>query len=206
MLTRADSNPCGGIPRPARLRARLRHTGRVPAIELPTLSDGHLTLRPPRPGDADAVTAACQDAAIRRWVGVPSPYRREHAVQWLAAAPVRARAGEAVSLLALDAQERVAGSFSLLEIDRSRGYGEIGYWVAPLARGRGLATRAVALLDGWARETLRLRTVEILVHRDNGPSRRVAERCGFTDTGELRRAPRGEDPDEPAYVVYAREA
>jgi len=60
------------------------HTGGVPAIEPPVLRDGDLTLRPPRPDDADAVTAACQDAAIQRWVGVPSPYRREHAESWLA--------------------------------------------------------------------------------------------------------------------------
>ena len=62
----------------------VRDTGRVPAIEPPTLRDGDLTLRPPRPEDAEAVTAACQDAAIHRWVRVPSPYRREQAEAWLA--------------------------------------------------------------------------------------------------------------------------
>ena len=63
----------------------------VPAIEPPTLRDGDLTLRPPLPGDAEAVTAACQDAAIHRWVRVPSPYRREHAESWLARCEAQAR-------------------------------------------------------------------------------------------------------------------
>ena len=171
----------------------------MPRIDPLTLRDGDLVLRPGGPADADAVTAACQDAEIQRWINVPSPYRREHAVEWLSAP----RVDHELSLLAF-AHGRLAGSFSLLEIDRERGHGEIGYWLAPHARGRGIATSAVGLLDGWARPELGLATIEILAHRDNAPSRRVAERCGFTDTGELRRAPRREDPDEPAYVVYVR--
>ena len=47
--------------------------------------------------------------------------------------------------------------------------------------------------------------IEILPHVDNAPSRRVSERCGCTDTGEVRRAPRGED-DEAVHAVYAWEA
>ena len=177
----------------------------MPAIELPTLRDGDLTLRPPRPGDAEAVTAACQDSAIQRWTLVPSPYRREHAEAWLAAAPGRARAGEVVTLLAVEGDGRLAGSFSLMEIDHVRGSAEIGYWLAPWARGRGIATRAVGLLHGWAVEALGMRRLEILPHAANAPSRRVAERCGYTDTGECRSLPR--DPDRHAvFAVYAWEA
>jgi RimJ/RimL family protein N-acetyltransferase len=177
----------------------------VRGIEPPTLRDGDLTLRPPLPGDAEAVTAACQDPAIQRWTLVPSPYRREHAEEWLARAPAGARAGEAVSLLAFEGDGRLAGSFSLVELDLARGYAEIGYWVAPWARGRGVATRAVGMLHTWATETLGLRRLEILPHAGNAPSRRVAERCGYADTGEVRALPR--DPDqEPAYAVYAWEA
>ena len=122
-----------------------------------------------------------------------------------AAAPERARAGEAVSLLAVDGDGRLAGSFSLMELDQDRGYAEIGYWVAPWARGRGVATRAVRLLHGWAVEQLGMRRLEILPHADNAPSRRVAERCGYTDTGTLRALARGEDR-APVYAVYAWEA
>jgi len=169
------------------------------------LRDGDLTLRPPVLDDAEAVTAACQDAEIQRWTLVPSPYRREHAEAWLASAPRRARAGDAVSLLAFEGGDRLAGSFSLMELDLARGYGEIGYWVAPWARGRGVATRSVRLLHEWAVGELGLRRIEILPDAANAPSRRVAERCGYTPTGELRTLPR--DPDrKPSYAVYAWEA
>ncbi len=177
----------------------------MPAIQPPVLRDGDLTLRPPRPDDADAVTAACQDAAIARWVRVPSPYQREHADAWLAGCAARAESGEAVTLLAEDGEGRLAGSFTVLELDRAPGYGEIGYWVAPGLRGRGIATRSVVLLRDWAAEALRLRTIEILAHRDNGPSRSVAVRSGFRDTGELRTLPReeiGSPPPPPEMIVH----
>ena len=183
-----------------------RDTVGVPAIEPPTLTGGGITLRPPRPADADAVTAACQDPEIQRWVGVPSPYRREHAEVWLDGAPARARSGEAVNLLIDLDDGALAGSISMMELDTERGYGEIGYWVASGLRGRGIAVRAAILLRDWAVTELRLRTIEILVHGDNAPSRRVAERCGFTETGELRTAPRKPDPGEPRFVVYIWEA
>ena len=203
--TREDSNPaCRGHAASPDGPAACATLGRVPAIDRPILRDGDLTLRPPRPEDADAVTAACQDPEIARWTLVPSPYRREHAEQWLADSPVRARAGETASYLGFDAEGRLVGSISLMELDLDRGYGEVGYWIAAPARRRGFATRAVVLMREFGRTTLGLSTIELLAHRDNAPSRRVAERAGFTDTGELRHLPRGpREPGAPANMVYA---
>jgi RimJ/RimL family protein N-acetyltransferase len=186
-------------------RGRNKRAWHLCCVEVPTLRDAELILRAPAPGDAEAVTAACQDPEIQRWTFVPSPYRREHAEAWIAAAPQRARDGVAVTLLAFGGEGRLAGSFSLMELDLERGYGEIGYWVAPWARGRGVATRSVRLVHEWAVGTLGLRRLEILPHAENAPSRRVAERCGYADTGEVRKAPRG-GKSEPVYVVYAWEA
>ena len=194
MLTRRGGG--NGIP------AAVRDTApEVPPIAPPILTDGSLTLRPPRAEDVDAVTAACQDPEIQRWTFVPRPYHREHAVEWIRLAPAAAREGHMVTVLAFE-DGRLAGSFSVLEIDHQRGYGEIGYWVAPDARGRGVATRATRLLHDWAAGTLGLTHLEILPHEDNAPSRRVAERAGYADTGERRAAPRGDSPD-PHYAVYA---
>lgn len=106
--------------------ARVRHTQ---GMDLPTLRDGDLVLRPKRAEDADAITAACQDPEIPRWTLVPS-------------------------------------------------------------------------LAGWAREELGLNRIEILPHRDNAPSRRVAEKAGLRDTGELKPCPRAAS-DDPVYAVFA---
>ena len=58
------------------------------------------------------------------------------------------------------------------------------------ARGRGVATRAVRLVCGWAASELGLTTLELVIHEDNAPSHAVARAAGFTRTGERRRAAR----------------
>jgi RimJ/RimL family protein N-acetyltransferase len=171
-------------------------------MDLPTLRDDDLVLRPKVPDDVDALVEACQDPEIPRWTMVPSPYGRADAKAFIASSANEAAAGTAVNLLAVDAADgRLLGSFSVMEMGREPGYGEIGYWVTAEARGRGVATRAVRRLVRWAREELGLTRLEILTHKDNLASRRVAEKAGFHDTGRLASAPRGEG-EEPVYAVY----
>jgi RimJ/RimL family protein N-acetyltransferase len=171
-------------------------------MQLPTLRDGDLVLRPKRPADVEAITAACQDPEIPRWTFVPSPYTRADAEAFLASSAEEEAAGKSANFLAVDADDRLLGSFSVMELDREPGFGEIGYWVAAEARGRGIATRGVRLLADWCRDELGLTRIEVLPHKDNLPSRRVAEKAGFTDTGELVGSPRG-GVEKPIYAVYA---
>ena len=65
---------------------------------------------------------------------------------------------------------------------------EIGYWVAPRERGRGIASRALALLSRWALEEVRLRAPRPAGGGGEPGSIRVAERCGFVREGRLRAA------------------
>ena len=166
---------------------------------MPILTDGVITLRPPREEDIDAIYEACQDPEIQIWTNVPSPYHREHAVDYVERV---AQEPNTAAFLAFDGDELV-GSFGVMEIDRERAYAEIGYWVAAPARGRGVATRCVTILRDWAAEELGARLVELLIHEDNLPSKRVAERTGFLVTGERRAAPRAAEPGPPNHDVYA---
>ena len=182
--------------------AGVRHTWRMAAITPPTLSDGIITVRPLREADIPAIVAACQDPEIPRWTRVPSPYTREDAERFLAIAATEARAGDAVGLAVADAGDNTfLGTIGLMELD-GEGYGEIGFWAAREARGRGATTRAVVLVRDWAREELGLTTIEIFSHRDNRPSQRVAERAGFTDVGEVRRIARMPPGRQDGYMTY----
>jgi RimJ/RimL family protein N-acetyltransferase len=167
------------------------------------LTDGVITLRPPEPGDADAIFQACQDPEIQRWTGVPSPYLREHATGYLERAAAEREAGKALAFLAVDDSGMLVGNFSVMELDRSPGYGEIGYWVAKEARGKGVASRAVLLLRDYAAAELGLELIELIIHEGNELSQRVAERTGFLDIGEKRLAPRQEGATERDHMVYA---
>ena len=152
----------------------------------PTLSDGDIGIRPLRDSDVPAIVAACQDPEIPRWTRVPSPYTREDARRFLAIAGAEAAAGEGVACAVTGPDDRLIGTVAVFGLDGERG--EIGYWIAAEARGRGAASRAVVLLRDWAHAELGLTEITILPHRDNLPSRRVAERAGFSDTGEIVRA------------------
>jgi RimJ/RimL family protein N-acetyltransferase len=167
----------------------------------PPLSDGVITLRAMTAADADAVTAACQDPEIPRWTRVPVPYRRADALAWVAGSELELDAGVSIGWLAFDAEDRLLASISVMQIDRERGTGEIGYWVVREARGRGVATRAVRLVSEWAAGELGLTTLEIVAHEDNAPSHAVARAAGFTETGERRVAPR-EGLPEGRYRVH----
>jgi len=55
----------------------------------------------------------------------------------------------------------------------------LSYAVQPWARGRGVASEAVRLMCDFVRERQMGSRVAIRVERENAPSVRVAEKCGF---------------------------
>jgi RimJ/RimL family protein N-acetyltransferase len=174
----------------------------MPPIVAPRLSDGEIGVRPLAPEDVPDIVSACADPEIPRWTRVPSPYTREDARRFVAIAASEAAAGEGVALAVTGEDGRLIGTVGLMDVNRARGHGEIGYWTAAPARGRGAASRAVTLLRDWAHAELGLSEIEILPHRDNRPSQRVAERAGFSDTGEIRSVPRMPPGKRGGYKVY----
>ena len=163
-------------------------------LEPPRLTDGVIGLRALEERDTPAVVAACRDPEIPRWTRVPSPYTAEDARAYLAIARADAAVGAGLALAITDRADAFIGTIGLMDVDRGRGRGEIGYWVAAPARGRGVTVRAILLLRDWAVRELGLTTLDILPHADNVPSQVVAERAGFAWTGELetiRRMPPG---------------
>ena len=81
----------------------------------------------------------------------------------------------------------------------------IGYWLAHDEQGRGTMTHAVRALVDHAFGTWKLNRVTIEAAVDNGRSRAVPERLGFTHEGTLRAAGRVGDRtmDHAVYAVLA---
>jgi RimJ/RimL family protein N-acetyltransferase len=73
-------------------------------------------------------------------------------------------------------------------IDHETATAELGYVVAPAARGRGIGSEALRLLTEWALGELGMRRLELLISVDNPASKKVAERCGYFREGVLRSA------------------
>ncbi|MEZ5374630.1 MAG: GNAT family N-acetyltransferase [Microthrixaceae bacterium] len=145
-------------------------------------------LRPWRASDADALLTACQDPEIPRWTTVPSPYGRADAKSFLAGAAEWWSTQEEAAFCISDEQHRVFGSITWFAAQ-----GELGYWLAAPARGRGLLTAAAeSLLDWAARQGARSIGIAVLV--GNLPSIKVARRLGAHHTG-VRLAPCGPHGD-----------
>lgn len=146
----------------------------------PPLKDGELLLRPSRDADAPTIRAIYSEFDIRRWMGWDDQLPDEAEAQ--ANIDRAARAWEegtwAVFRIADAATDEVIGGVNL----RLGHYdiAEISYLLRASARGRGLATRAVQLVARWAFDDLGIERIELRVHPENAPSRRLAERAGFT--------------------------
>jgi RimJ/RimL family protein N-acetyltransferase len=158
-------------------------------IEFPVegLSDGVVRLRLMAEADLPAIIAASQDPEIPRWTRVPEPYGESEARSWFEQEAEQRARGEQLGLLMVDpGNGRLLGSIGIVRIEQQEGRCELGYWTARDSRGRGLATRAVRLLSGWALENLSVDRIEIHAEPENAASRRVAERAGFSFEGVLR--------------------
>ncbi len=158
-------------------------------IELPIegLTDGVVRMRPSSDADLEAITAACQDPAISRYTRVPAPYEPRHAREWMNASAAGMAAGTDLGLLVVDAHSgELLGAVGLHAVDPLSGRCSSGYWVAPEARGRGTAARALRLLCGFAFGEMGVRRVELWIEPDNAPSRAVADAVGFVCEGRLR--------------------
>ncbi|MBV8928049.1 MAG: GNAT family N-acetyltransferase [Mycobacteriaceae bacterium] len=144
-------------------------------------------LRPWRDDDIDALWEALQDPEIRFWNGSGSG-SYDDAVDF-----IRSRqdwsSGDHASWAVADPTTRaLTGSVSLYAIDRVNAAAEIGYWTVAAARGRGVATAAVAAACDWAFVALELERIALRHAAANVGSARVAERAGFSFEGRSRRS------------------
>ncbi|HWS58309.1 MAG TPA: GNAT family protein [Actinotalea sp.] len=171
------------------------------------LHDDAVLLEAPTAHDVADIVLACQDPEVSAWVTVPRPYRRADAEAFVehVVGPGWASGRECVWAIRA-AGARPPGTMSAREAPGTGGAGpgrllgmiglhgivdgsaELGYWVAPWARGRGLAGRAVALVldHAFGLRGLDLQRVSWHAYVGNWPSRRVAWRAGFRTEGTIR--------------------
>jgi RimJ/RimL family protein N-acetyltransferase len=156
----------------------------------PVIEAGPLTLRPFGEDDIGWVCQVSQDPAIQANLAeVFDPYRMEHAAYFVRQ---MARAAwddgrRAEFLIADTAAGTRLGRVGLGLRPYDPGAAEIGYWMDPQARGRGVATAAARAVCRWAFTTLDLALIEWHCEVGNVASRRVAEKAGFLIEGTLRR-------------------
>lgn len=155
----------------------------------PTMTDGVVALRPHHPDDVDEILVQGSDPVMQQWTTVPVPYERQHAIGFATEVMpqgwLEPGGSKGFAIEALDAgRPRFAGSVDFRP-DLAGG-AEVGFGLAPWARGRGVMTRALRLGLTWAFDALDLEVVQWRANVGNWASRRVAWACGFRFEGTVR--------------------
>jgi len=168
------------------------------------LTDGVVSLGPPRDEDAPAVAAAVQASLDTLEVWMPwatRDYSAASARQWMTEARAAGRHGFVVRA----PDGTVVGTCGLQRLDAANGCVELGYWIGQDHTGHGYATRSARLAIGHAFGDLGMHRVEVCVAVSNVRSQRVAERLGAGLEGRLvdRILTRGEWHDAFLYAVIA---
>ncbi|MFN8131030.1 MAG: GNAT family N-acetyltransferase [Solirubrobacteraceae bacterium] len=141
-------------------------------------------LRPWRDGDTALLAAAAADPYIADVWALPAPGDRAGARAWIEAQRRRTAEGPGPSLAITAGDDIAAGNAGVTR--REDGRASIYYWLAPDARGRGLAREAALLLGRWALEQPEIARLEAYVEPQNAASKALLEHLGFRREGLLR--------------------
>ena len=145
------------------------------------LRDQDLLLRPPTEADVPAVTAACQDEELARFLPrFPSLYRDQDARDWIAS---RNTGDLGTDFLIVDAAEGDLLGCDPRPASTRSGRSATGSQGGSRARGRDSGDETSSR---WALTEGGVERLELTTAPDNVASQRVAEKAGFTREGVLR--------------------
>jgi [ribosomal protein S5]-alanine N-acetyltransferase len=151
------------------------------------ITDGVIRLRGWQPGDAVWYAATVSgDELIQRFTS-ESPTVTVAEVEDAIAANATRHDTAGFAICDALTGERLGN----IALHHQHGAGDVSYWLAAPARGRGAATRALRLLSRWSIDHLGLTELRLWTHAENAASRRVAERAGYE---------RDPDHDQPREV------
>jgi RimJ/RimL family protein N-acetyltransferase len=157
--------------------ARPEHPIVDDAIALTPLAREHL----------GSLEALGNDPHVQRFTRVPEPFGSDEAEWWLGLYDEGWDDGARAGFAILDRPSRAfLGLIAFVALRIEVLEAEVGYIVAPEARGRGVAVRALDLLTRWGFEDLGLARIELRAEVENPASLKVAERCGYVREGVLR--------------------
>jgi RimJ/RimL family protein N-acetyltransferase len=157
----------------------------TPQLPFDGLRVEELLVRTPTLADVPAILPAFSDPAFAIPAGFPVLDERALR-EFMELLPGLAATGLQIpGLIEDESTGEILGGASLHHWDPFRRRIEVGYWLFPGARGRGVATRVTRALAAHAFSQGALR-VEAVVRVGNAESERVLERAGFTREAVLR--------------------
>lgn len=162
-------------------------------------------LRAFRDDDAETLAAGYNDPLCRRFLPqLPEPFTLKNAEHFInERIPAVFAEGGAVYAIADPATDEMLGGAGFDNVQPARGQAEVGYWVVPARRRRGVATAALRAISAHALSH-GLRRLELLTHWENAVSQRVALAAGFQREGVRREVLPNRDGGRDDLVAFAR--
>ena len=158
-----------------------------------------LLIRPPVLDDLAAIAPAFLDPDVGGEAGLPPLTEPELRAFMQNELQTMQASGFLLPFVILEGSGTIVGGITLHHYDEQRSRVEVGYWLFPAGRGRGIASRAVRTLAGHVHDNGVLR-LEAVVRPENERSIRVLERLGFTREGRLRSLLRYRDGRADAFI------
>ena len=168
---------------------------RVPAARRGGAELPALLLSAPTGADVERIAGICQDPDIQEWTTVPRGYTRADAEDFVAGAVIKGwRSGAELTWAVREERPGGAVLVGMTGLSgRGGGVWEIGYWLDPAVRGRGVVSRAARALietafdpDGPLRAAALRWRCDIHDGVPNWASWRVAWGLGFRREGRVR--------------------
>ncbi|WP_027076689.1 GNAT family N-acetyltransferase [Maribacter antarcticus] len=85
-----------------------------------------------------------------------------------------------------DEHRNIFGLIYIKELHVKKGQAELAYYIGYEYKGKGHTTHFINQIIPWTFDYLGLNTLQIIAHKDNNGSTRIAEKLGFTWQNSLK--------------------
>jgi RimJ/RimL family protein N-acetyltransferase len=152
------------------------------------LSDGSVALRLGAERDIPEILIAHQDDRhMYERLGLERPPSGAELGRDSERAAIERAAGVHVALTILEPGSDVCrGRIFTADVEWRHDRAELGMWLAPQVRGRGLAPRALRLMSHWLLANAPLERLQITTEPDNAAMLATARAAGYVHEGVLR--------------------
>jgi RimJ/RimL family protein N-acetyltransferase len=135
----------------------------------------------------EVLIAHQDDPELYRRLGLSRPPSGAELGRRAEGGPAERASGTALwlTMVAEDSDECI-GQIDVHDIDWDHSRAELGIWVAPARRRRGVAGDALGLIGRWLLTVCGLERVQLVTEPANEPLRAAARRAGFAEEGILR--------------------
>lgn len=145
-----------------------------------------LIIQPFKNDDAYRIKELANDEVLANILGLPYPYKLEHAQEWILTQPDVIAAGSEYPLKVVHKQwNEIIGTVTL-RIDKKNNKGELGYWIGTDYWGNGFATEFVSKMIEFGFNELNVNKICASVLSKNKASKKVLEKSGLLKEGTLK--------------------